>query len=83
MLEAVLTDWQVLTAPFILRFYTLSRREVLPPSIVSGFDALPNFSKWATEVIKQESVTFIWDEDDVVSSTSRKVASLKAQAAAK
>jgi len=79
----VLTDWQVLTAPFILRFYTFSRREVLPPSIVSGLDGLPNFSKWATELIKQESVTSIWNEEDVVSSTLRKVSSIKAQAAAK
>ena len=64
-----------MTAPFILRFYTLSRREALPKSIVSGFDALPNFSKWAAEVIKQESVTYIWDEEDVVSNTLRKAVS--------
>ena len=40
---------------------------------------MPNFSKWAAETIKQESVTYIWDEEAVQSSTKRKIASLKAQ----
>lgn len=81
--KPALTERQVLTAPFILRFYALSRREALPKSIVSGFDALPNFSKWAAEVIKQESVTYIWNEEHVVSNTLRKVADWKAKPAAK
>ncbi|EDU45197.1 Gst Glutathione S-transferase [Pyrenophora tritici-repentis] len=74
---------EALTAPFILRYYTFSKRDALPKSILSGFDALPNFSKWAAEVIKLDSVTYIWNEEDVVTTTLRKVASMKGQAAAK
>ncbi|RMZ73846.1 glutathione s-transferase domain-containing [Pyrenophora seminiperda CCB06] len=74
---------EVLTAPFILRFYMYSRRGALPEPIASGFDALPNFSKWAAEVIKQESVTYIWNEEDIFSTTLQRIEKMKAQAAAK
>jgi glutathione S-transferase len=39
---------------------------------------LPNFSKWAAEVVKQESVTYIWDEESNVSGTKKKIDSMKA-----
>ncbi|PSN60967.1 thioredoxin-like protein [Corynespora cassiicola Philippines] len=70
---------EALTAPFILRIYSFAKADLLPQSIISGFNALPNFSKWAAETIKQESVTYIWDEEAVQSSTKKKIASLKAQ----
>ncbi|KAF1944811.1 thioredoxin-like protein [Clathrospora elynae] len=73
---------EALTAPFILRIYALTKFGLLPQSIVSGFDALPNFSKWAAEVIKQESVTYIWDEESTIAGTKKKIESLKAQAKA-
>ncbi|KAF2130434.1 thioredoxin-like protein [Dothidotthia symphoricarpi CBS 119687] len=71
---------EALTAPFILRIYALAKHGFLPQSIISGFDALPNFSKWAAEVVKQESVTYIWD-DATISRTQKKVESLRAQKA--
>lgn len=73
-----LITMQALVAPFILRVYTLAKHGIIPQSVVSGFDALPNFSKWAAEVIKQDSVTYIWDEETTVAGTKKKIASLKA-----
>lgn len=71
---------EALTAPFILRIYSLARHGLLPKSIISGFDTLPNFSKWASEVVKQESVTYIWDEESSMAATKKKIESMKAQA---
>lgn len=71
---------EALTAPFILRVYALTKYGLLPQSVVDGFDALPNFSKWAHEVIKQESVTYIWDEEPTITATKNKIESLKAAA---
>ncbi|KAF1834378.1 thioredoxin-like protein [Decorospora gaudefroyi] len=73
---------EALTAPFILRIYALVKHGLIPQSLVSGFDTLPNFSKWATEVVKQESVTFIWDEEPIMAGTKKKIESLKAQSKA-
>ncbi|KAF2800635.1 thioredoxin-like protein [Melanomma pulvis-pyrius CBS 109.77] len=78
-----LTLAEALTAPFILRIYSLSNNGFLPKSVVSGFDALPNFSKWAAKVIKHESVTYIWDEEAVLAGTKKRVEKLKAEAKAK
>ncbi|OAK96180.1 thioredoxin-like protein [Phaeosphaeriaceae sp. SRC1lsM3a] len=71
---------EALTAPFILRIYALTRHDALPKSVTEGLDKLPNFSKWAAEVVKQESVTYIWDEETTIGATKKKIASLKAQA---
>ncbi|CAO2655867.1 Nn.00g046700.m01.CDS01 [Neocucurbitaria sp. VM-36] len=71
---------EALTAPFILRVYALAKHGLIPQSVVSGFDALPSFSKWAAEVVKQPSVTYIWDEETTVAGTKKKIESLKAQA---
>lgn len=73
---------EALTAPFIIRMYGLARRDILPKSIASGFDALPNFSKWAAEVIKQESVTYIYDEEAIIAGTLKRIENQKAQAKA-
>jgi glutathione S-transferase len=67
-----LTLAEALTAPFILRIYAYARNGLLPESLVTSLDSLPNFSKWAAEVIKHESVTYIWDEEKVVKATIAK-----------
>lgn len=74
-----LTLAEALTAPFILRIYTFAKNDILPASILSGLNALPNFAKWAAEVIKQDSVTYIWDEQAIVQGTKKRIANLKAQ----
>lgn len=62
--------------------YGLARRNILPKSIASGFDALPSFSKWAEAVIEQESVTFIYDEEAIIAGTLKRIENQKAQAKA-
>jgi glutathione S-transferase len=69
---------QALTAPFIIRTYAMAKNELLPKSITSGLDELPNFSKWAAEVVKQDSVTYIWDEEAVIDGTRKRIESQKA-----
>lgn len=73
---------EVLTAPFILRIYRFAANGLLPQSIISGFDTLPNFSKWAATIIKTESVTYIWDEATIVAGTKKRLETMKAQAVA-
>ncbi|KAF2704403.1 thioredoxin-like protein [Pleomassaria siparia CBS 279.74] len=74
---------EALTAPFILRIYKFSNHGFLPKSLLSGFGALPNFSKWAAEVIKHNSVTYIWDEKTIIAATAKRIEKLKADAKAK
>lgn len=74
-----LTFAEVIVAPFILRIFAFAKHGVLPKSLVDGLNGLPNFSKWAAEVVKHDSVTYIWDEEKVVENSKKKLASLKAQ----
>ena len=71
---------EALTAPFILRVYSFSKNGLLPKSVLDGFEGLPNFNKWAQAVIKEESVTYIWNEAEVIPATKKKIESLKAAA---
>lgn len=71
---------EALTAPFILRVYSFSKHGLLPKSVLEGLEALPNFNKWAQAVIKEESVTYIWNEAEVIPATKKKVESMKAAA---
>lgn len=73
---------EALTAPFILRVYSFSKNGLLPKSVVESFEQLPNFNKWAQAVINEESVTYIWDEAEVIPATKKKIDSMKAAAAA-
>lgn len=75
-----LTFAEALVAPFIIRLYAFAKHGLLPKSVGDGFNGLPNFSKWAAEVIKQDTVTYIWNEEKVVENTKKKIATLKAQA---
>ncbi|KAH6633203.1 glutathione-S-transferas-like protein omega 1 [Boeremia exigua] len=71
---------EALTAPFVLRIHSFSKHELLPKSVHEGLDALPNFKKWAQAVITQESVTYIWNEEEVISSTKKRIEGLKSAA---
>ncbi|EMD93292.1 hypothetical protein COCC4DRAFT_132599 [Bipolaris maydis ATCC 48331] len=72
-----LTLAEALVAPFIARIYAYSRRGVLPKSIAADLDALPNFSKWAAAVLKQESVTYVFDEESIISTTVKRLDKMK------
>jgi glutathione S-transferase len=39
---------------------------------------LPNYSKWAAAVVSQDSVTYIYNEDEVIAATTARLAKLKA-----
>lgn len=72
---------EVHTAPFVLRFYAMAKDgALLPASFKDGMDALPNFGKWAREVIQQKSVLSIWDEEKVVTRTKERIEKMKAPA---
>jgi glutathione S-transferase len=67
-------------APFLLRIYALANGQILPKSVKEGLEGLPNFSKWAKATTSNESVTFIWDPEQVVSKTTARINKMKAQA---
>lgn len=70
---------EVIIAPFLLRFYALSNGELLPKSVKEGIQKLPNTGKWAEHVLKQESLLYIWDEENVVKRSAARIEKLKAQ----
>jgi len=70
---------EVLTAPFALRVNSFAKGgRALPASLEKGLDALPNYSKWVAAVISQDSVTYIYNEDEVIAATTARLAKLKA-----
>jgi glutathione S-transferase len=75
-----LTFAEALVAPMIIRLYAFAKDGLLPQSVAYGLDGLGNFSRWAAEVVKQESVTYIWDEERTIQQTRTKLAQLKAKA---
>ncbi|KAG8629319.1 hypothetical protein KVT40_003184 [Elsinoe batatas] len=73
-----LTMAEVLTAPFIVRFQTYSNDEFLPKSLGDGLKKLPNFSKWAGALSQQESVTWVYNEEEILEGTRKRLAKMKA-----
>jgi len=72
---------EVLIAPFILRLHEQTRDpELLPASLAKNLEALPNFWKWSKKVISQESVTYIWNYDNVVGRQKKRLAAARAAA---
>jgi len=74
-----LTFVEVIAAPFLLRWYSLSKDgELLPSSFAKQLDALPNFSKWAKAVQQKESVLKIYDEQAVLDGMKARIKKLQA-----
>jgi len=71
---------EALTAPFVLRVNSFAKANIFPASLGKGLDALPNYSKWAKEVVSLDSVTYIYEEDAVISGTLKRLDKLKAAA---
>lgn len=71
---------EALVAPFILRIDAFSKNGLLPKTVADGLEALPNFNKWSQAVIKEDSVTYIWNEADVISATRKRIEGMKAAA---
>ncbi|CAG8976007.1 hypothetical protein HYALB_00007534 [Hymenoscyphus albidus] len=73
-----LTFAEVLTGSFIIRLLGFSKYpELVPASLPAGLEAkAPNFWKWASAVVKEESVTYIWDEKAYAEATIKRLATL-------
>jgi len=71
---------EAIVAPFLLRFYSSSNGQLMPKSLKEGMEKLPNFGKWASNVLKQESVLYIWDEEKVLKRTAMRIEKMRAQA---
>ncbi|MCJ1306125.1 hypothetical protein MMC08_008943 [Hypocenomyce scalaris] len=75
-----MTMAEALTAPFILRLHAFaSDPSLLPSSTAKLIAELPNISRWMKATTAQESVTYTYDEQDVVERTKKKMASLRKQ----
>lgn len=72
-----LTLAEAIVAPFLLRFYACSNGDLMPKSFKERMQKLPNFGKWADQVLSQESVLYIWDEEKVISRTTQRIAKMK------
>ncbi|KAF2676578.1 hypothetical protein K458DRAFT_396881 [Lentithecium fluviatile CBS 122367] len=70
---------EAIVAPFILRIFTFAEHGILPESLLSSLNYLPNFVKWAAEVIKQESVLYVWDAEAQVATAKKRFAKLQAE----
>jgi len=76
---------EVLTASFVLRIIDFAgTEELIPGSILESLESkAPKFYYWANEVVKQKSVTYIWDKEAVIERTKVRIAKQVADAAAK
>jgi len=74
-----------LTASFLLRIIDFAgTEELVPASILKSLESrAPKFYYWANEVVKQKSVTYIWDKEAVIEKMKAYAAKQNADAAAK
>ncbi|KAJ4386123.1 hypothetical protein N0V93_009015 [Gnomoniopsis smithogilvyi] len=74
-----LTLAEVLTAPFVLRLKTFAKHGLLPTSLTKSLEeTTPNFHKWSEAVVKEKSVTGIFNEDTIVARTKERIGKSKA-----
>lgn len=51
----------------------------MPTSLNEGLEKLPNFSKWAAALRKEESVMWVYDEEGILSGTRNRLAKMKSK----
>jgi glutathione S-transferase len=70
---------EVLTGSFVIRLIALSKARVYPGKLSSSIaERAPNFWKWAEKVASHPSVTSIFDEEKVITSTKARIAKARA-----
>lgn len=75
-----LTFAEVLTAPFLLRFYSFAKDgEMVPSSFAETLDSMPNFTKWRKAVTSKPSVTKIYDEQRIVDGMKTRLKKMAAE----
>ena len=75
-----LTLAEALTGPFLLRLKAFGNAGLIHGALVKGLQTTPNFQKWVDKVTSQESVTYIWDEEKVVSRFKERIEKAKSEA---
>ncbi|EXJ94127.1 glutathione S-transferase [Capronia coronata CBS 617.96] len=73
---------EVQTGPFVLRLLAFLKPQygLLSPKLDALLDEqAPKFKAWAAQVVKQPSVTYIWDERGVAEKTKARFAQLAAE----
>ncbi|KAK6523743.1 hypothetical protein TWF281_001715 [Arthrobotrys megalospora] len=68
---------EVAIAPFLLRTFAHADGGILPSSFKERLLALPNFGKWAQEVLKNESLLKDWNETKFLEGSRRKLQQFK------
>ncbi|MCJ1380910.1 hypothetical protein MMC17_004019 [Xylographa soralifera] len=69
---------ECLTAPFVLRMHTYARAGLIHSSLLAKLEKLPHYTKWQETVTSQESVTYIWDEEDIIRRTKARLEKMSA-----
>jgi glutathione S-transferase len=72
-----MTMAEVLCAPFLLRLHAYSTAGLLAERLSDDLKSLPNYTKWADNILKQESVIYIWNEEDMMERTKARIEKLK------
>jgi len=73
---------EALTAPFVLRLYGLGKPEYgigSPKTLTLLAEKAPKFNTWASKVVEEPSVTYIWDEKKVAEKSKARFAKLAAE----
>jgi len=74
-----LTLAEVQTGSFLLRVVTFPKYDLLPSSFLETLqDKTPAFYKWASAVVKEKSVNYIYNEEAVAKGTKARFAKLNA-----
>ncbi|KAK6516017.1 hypothetical protein TWF281_004607 [Arthrobotrys megalospora] len=64
---------EIVAAPVLLRLFAFTDNGLLPQSFKKNLLGLPNFGKWAQELIKNESLLKGWDEAKFVEGSKAKL----------
>jgi len=72
-----MTMAEALTAPFVLRLHAYANAGLLPANVNEELRSLPNYTRWAENCTKQESVTYIWNEELTMEKTKARMVKMK------
>lgn len=74
---------KVQTGPFVLRLVAFTKPEydILSPKLEGLLkEKAPRFTAWATKLVEEDSVTYIWNEKLIATRTKERFAKLAAAA---
>lgn len=63
----------------MLRLKTFAKHGLLPASLIKSLEeTTPNFHKWSEAIVKEKSVTGIFNEETIVARTKERIGKAKA-----